>query len=87
MRRTSAHCIGTYRPWFARVLRWMIKRNSSSTVEVQFRGRGKAKKGIKRAIYRYGLPVSKATKVAVYLYVKPSMRFPAGTGSIGGHNV
>lgn len=66
-RRTGAYCIGTYPKWMARAMRWLIKRNASTTVDLDFKGRGKPIKGVIRKAYRYGLPVSKATKVAIYV--------------------
>ena len=83
MRYTSACCIGTYPKWIARLIRWGIKRNPSCTVEITFRGRGKAFRGVDRKkTYPYGLPVSKASRIAVYVAVKKSMRFPDPNGGL-----
>jgi hypothetical protein len=70
-RKTSAICIGTYPKWMARIIRWAIRKNKSSTVEVQLRGRGKYH-GVR---YTHGIPLSKGSHAAIYLHVKKSMRF------------
>ena len=72
-RYTTAHCIGTYPKWFARIIRWMVNRNKATTVKVIFKGRGRAKDG---GAWPYGVPVGLAPKVSIYLDIKPKLRFP-----------
>ena len=79
---TGSYCIGTYPKWFARIIRWGINRNPSSTVEITFRGRGtpKVKRiGVNKTpwyrYYTHGLPVRLAPKVAIYLAIKKKLRY------------
>ena len=62
--------LGTYPKWLAYPLRWMLKKKlNNARYEIRFIGRGSTKKATRRQ-YPYGLPVSKANKVALVISTK-----------------
>lgn len=70
------HCIGVYPKFVGLFIRWVINKNGSKNCTIELKGRGMRGKYIRlqdgskmrmSRYYRYGAPVSKSDKVAIYI--------------------